>query len=62
MNHIEEMRLAAELVQNENFMGHCEGGLPLIAFEDACRFCGAAHNEKCRRRDAAISSGDRGGK
>lgn len=51
MKTVEEMKVAAELASHEHFMGHCEGGFPLIAFEYECRFCGAAFDERCKRRD-----------
>ncbi len=47
--YIEEMAIAAKLVEHEHFMGVCEGGFPLLAFADECAFCGADHTEACRR-------------
>lgn len=49
MNPVEEMKVAADLTSHEHFMGNCEGGFPLIGFEDQCRFCGATHASKCKR-------------
>jgi hypothetical protein len=46
---VSEMKLAALLVEHEHFMGLCEGGFPLVAFEERCRFCGADHAQKCKR-------------
>lgn len=50
---VAEMKLAAEIASHENFMGVCEGGFPLLAFVEHCKFCGASATEKCRRRDSA---------
>jgi hypothetical protein len=49
MNDIDEMKVAADLVAHEHFMGMCEGGFPLIAFEERCRFCGATDADRCKR-------------
>lgn len=49
MDTIEEMKMAADLTAHEHFMGVCEGGFPLIAFDYECRFCGAIFDEKCKR-------------
>jgi hypothetical protein len=46
---IEEMKLAAKIVENEHYMGDCAGGFPLIAWEKQCRFCGATFEETCKR-------------
>ncbi len=54
---VDEIKVAAELAGHEHFMGNCSGGMPLIAYEDQCRFCGAAWNEKCRR--STISTRDK---
>jgi hypothetical protein len=53
--YVDEMKLAAELVQHEHFMGRCEGGFPLLAFVEHCSFCGATYAEKCKRRRGTIS-------
>lgn len=50
MKPVEEMKVAAELTAHKHFMGLCEGGFPLIAFEYECRFCGAEFDERCKRR------------
>lgn len=55
MTEIDEMKIAAKLVEHERFMGTCAGGFPLIAFEERCRFCGASSYERCKRRDAALA-------
>jgi hypothetical protein len=49
MDQVEEMKAAAELVAHEDFMGVCEGGFPLLAFEERCRFCDATYDDKCKR-------------
>ena len=49
---IGEMKLAADLVQHEDFMGRCEAGFPLLAFVEHCHFCGATYAERCRRLDS----------
>lgn len=46
---VDEMKLAAELVQRENFMGRCSGGMPLLSGVEECVFCGATYAEPCRR-------------
>ncbi len=49
---IEEMKLAARMIEHEDFMGVCAGGMPLIAGKD-CHFCGASKNGRdgCGRRE-----------
>jgi hypothetical protein len=55
-NAVDEMKKAAEATSHENFMGFCEGGMPLVAFEDSCRFCGARRGDKCGRRWATAQT------
>lgn len=58
-NTVEEMKRAAEATSHENFMGFCEGGMPLVAFEDRCRFCNAGRGDKCGRHWSTQTNGER---